>query len=360
MGGALQVADSFLAELKSFKDANVYVVCYLSEHLKKYELGNRDSRFIFYRIDFSPAGYKTRYSVTRRLNRIAKIHKTDLVFTLFGPSYWRPKSLHVMGFADGWVYNSDSIAFSKLGSVDRFRRRVLTLYKIHRLKKEANHFILETNDAKNKFMNCLNLTDNEVSVISNTYNQVFDKVISEKSDRFDPDYFNLLTVAGYYPNKNLEIIPEVVKHIPSSFKVRFYVTLPDTIFKKIFGAMPEVINLGVQEIIEVPKLLHSSDAMFLPTLLETFSASYPEAMKMSTPILTSDLSFARDICGDAAEYFNPLDASDIANKIVTLAQNKKRMKELIDLSKIRLDKFHSAHDRAKLYIELCEKLLGNN
>ena len=67
-----------------------------------------------------------------------------------------------------------------------------------------------------------------------------------------------------------------------------------------------------------PKLYNQADAMFLPTLLETFSASYPEAMKMERPILTSDLDFAKDICGDAALYFNPLDSYDIANKIKTI------------------------------------------
>lgn len=40
----------------------------------------------------------------------------------------------------------------------------------------------------------------------------------------------------------------------------------------------------------------------MPTVLEVFSATYPEAMAL--PIVTSDLDFARDICDNA--YMNLL------------------------------------------------------
>ncbi len=42
--------------------------------------------------------------------------------------------------------------------------------------------------------------------------------------------------------------------------------------------------------------------VFIPTLLEVFSATYLEAMLMKKPIIASDLEFSRDICGESA-YF---------------------------------------------------------
>ena len=71
-----------------------------------------------------------------------------------------------------------------------------------------------------------------------------------------------------------------------------------------------------------PMCTAQSDAMLLPTMLECFSASYPEAMVMKKPVLTSDLSFARSICGNAAIYFNPFDPADIADKIIGLVNDK--------------------------------------
>lgn len=47
------------------------------------------------------------------------------------------------------------------------------------------------------------------------------------------------------------------------------------------------------------------DALLMPTTLETFCIPYLEAMNFGLPIATSDLDFARDVCGDAAVYFDP-------------------------------------------------------
>ena len=50
--------------------------------------------------------------------------------------------------------------------------------------------------------------------------------------------------------------------------------------------------------------------IFLPTLLKVFIAAYPEAMKIEKPIMTSNYSFATDVCQDSALYFDPLDSKD--------------------------------------------------
>ncbi|MDC0592074.1 glycosyltransferase [Balneolaceae bacterium] len=262
-----------------------------------------------------------------------------------------------MGFADGWVYNPNSLAFARLNSLEQVKRRLLSYYKIKRLKCEGDHFILETDDAREKFINLLDLHDNDVTTVSNTYNSVFDEMPEKPSPLFDKNTFNLLTISAHYPNKNLEIINKVLAHLPSEIKVKFYLTLPNDVFMSIIRKSDRVINLGVQSINDCPVLLHSCDAVFLPTLLETFSASYPEAMKMNKPILTSDLSFAKSICGEAAEYFNPLDAEDIANKLVSLIGNKTRIEELVKLGRERLKKFPSANQRASKYLDICEKFL---
>ena len=97
--------------------------------------------------------------------------------------------------------------------------------------------------------------------------------------------------------------------------------------------------------------------MFLPTLLETFSASYPEAMKMERPILTSNLDFAIDICGDAALYFNPLDSYDIANKIKTLITDPILYQDLVEKGKNRLKNFETSTSRAEKYLLCCEEII---
>jgi len=96
--------------------------------------------------------------------------------------------------------------------------------------------------------------------------------------------------------------------------------------------------------------------MFMPTLLECFSATYPEAMKMGIPIVTSDLPFARSICGDAAVYFDPMSPQSIGEAIYSLANNNSLYKEYIARGWKQLLTFESAKTRAQKYIEILEKL----
>lgn len=65
----------------------------------------------------------------------------------------------------------------------------------------------------------------------------------------------------------------------------------------------------------MPGLYHRCHGMLLPTLLESFSITYVEAMQYGLPVLTSDMWFARGVCERAATYFNPFDAADILRAI---------------------------------------------
>ena len=96
--------------------------------------------------------------------------------------------------------------------------------------------------------------------------------------------------------------------------------------------------------------------MFLPSHLECFSASYPEAMKMERPILTSNLSFARTVCKDAAMYFDNLNGKDISDKIKLLFHDEKLSKELVERGKKRLVFFDDSRAQAEKYLNICRKI----
>jgi glycosyltransferase involved in cell wall biosynthesis len=98
--------------------------------------------------------------------------------------------------------------------------------------------------------------------------------------------------------------------------------------------------------------------MFLPTLLECFSASYAEAMKMGLPILTSDLKFAREVCGDAAVYFDPVNAGDIAEKILELYDNPENQARMRARGFRRLKDFGTSQERAARYLEIASIAAG--
>ena len=117
-----------------------------------------------------------------------------------------------------------------------------------------------------------------------------------------------------------------------------------------------VINVGPVSINQCPALYHYCDALFLPTLLECFSASYVEAMYFKKMIFTSDLPFAHTVCDDSAIYFDPYDANDICDKIISGVEgvhDKVIKQEKADLI---FSKLPTAKERALMYMRSIDKL----
>jgi len=317
----------------------------------------------FHPIQKSPVFLKTRIRVVQQLSKLEQRIKSDIVFTLFGPSYWRPSSKHLMGFALPWIINPKSDAYFELPTYRRIKKHIENRYKSYYIRKDADYYVVETNDVKNRLVDILDMDTKTISVISNTYSSIFDNSIHDyfSLPTKKPNTFRLVTITYNYPHKNLKIIPKVIHYLKmTEINYEFIITIDELSYKNLFRRYEaNVINTGPIASRYCPSIYHQSDALFLPTLLECFSASYPEAMKMELPILTSDYSFARDICKDAALFFDALKPKEIADRIVDLSVNKELQNELIIKGKKILQTFETAKGRAKKYIELCEKIVND-
>ena len=157
--------------------------------------------------------------------------------------------------------------------------------------------------------------------------------------------FILFTLTRYYTHKNLEIIVETFRKYQD-------------ILRDVVCIMPVDRNQGPRAVALIDRVTKyrvennfvfadtipqerlgeyfcAANVMFLPTLLESFSGTYLEAMQLDTPILTSDRDFAREVCGDAAEYFDPLSPEDIKNGILRLKTTPDRVADLITKGQLR-------------------------
>ena len=364
VGGGVQVALSFINELKELKTGNEYHI-FLSKAVdKQIEQKSFPSNFHFYSIERSPASLKTRKQIVAQLDMLEEQIKPDVVFSVFGPSYWKPKAKHVMGFAVPWVLQKDSVAYAELSFLKRMKMRLWVEYVSFYAKKDASHYIIETEDGKSKLSDVLDIPRENISVVGNSYSAIFNDESYLSEDNIDyiqlpskeKDEFRLLLISHNHPHKNLKIIDKVTPLL-DGLNIKFVLTVDDTSYQELFpNGNDRVLNLGVVKLNSCPSLYKQCDALFLPTLLEVFSASYPEAMKMEKPILTSNYSFATDVCKDAALYFDPLDPKDIAKKIKQLIVDKSLQKELVEKGKKRIKEFETARSRAEKYVKICEQI----
>ena len=368
VGGGVHVALSFINELKQIVRPHEYHII-LSPITKKHiELESFPNNFYFYLIEKSPASLKTRSKIVAKLHDLEDQIEADIVFTIFGPSYWRPKAKHLLGIADGWVYNPNSVAYDRLSFLKRLKMRLHGKYKIHYFKRDTGFYVLETNDAKMKLSQTVGINENRIAVVGNTYSSIFDddRFTKEENEFYiklpkrNANEFRLMYIAHNHANKNLNIINNLLPLLKKQ-GIKFILTLDDKSFQNLFPiAHSSILNIGPIAQKSCPSIYKQCDALFAPTLLETFSASYPEAMKMGKPILTSNYTFAKDTCQDAALYFDPLNAKDITEKITVLATNTTLQNELIEKGKKRLLEFETAKSRAMKYLFLCENIVNNN
>jgi glycosyltransferase involved in cell wall biosynthesis len=84
---------------------------------------------------------------------------------------------------------------------------------------------------------------------------------------------------------------------------------------------PFVKNLGYVPYDEVPRLYADCDLFVFPSLAESFGHPLVEAMASGRPIVASDTPINREICGEAAHYFEPLDAVALSRAIRSLRED---------------------------------------
>ncbi len=104
------------------------------------------------------------------------------------------------------------------------------------------------------------------------------------------------------------------------------------LFEQLIGSQPE--NGGVEvrgfvDNIEMAALFKNAKALVFPSLYEGFGIPLVEAMQLGVPVLTSRMTAAPEVCGDAAAYFrDPLNVCKMAEDIDALLKDAVRLDEL--------------------------------
>lgn len=279
--------------------------------------------------------------------------RPDSVYSVFGPPYVRFRSPHLMGFAIPWVTHPNRHAWRSLRNpVARARHWAWCRY-VTFWTRFADQWVLETAVAADGLARVLGIARGRAHVVPNTYGEPYQRMREAggrpdaRMAREQPSDVHLLVFSHWYAHKNLELVPRVAAALRGrdpSRRYRFFLTFDPTSREwarirresAMLAVEDRVVNLGRILTGDGPGLYAASNALFMPTLLETFTATYPEAMCMRTPIVTTDLPFARDICGEAALYVPPDDADRAAEAILSISVSPTVRSEILKHAEARL------------------------
>lgn len=358
-GGGIQVCDGLIRTLGDFAD-HKFIVCATSEVMSSLGSGFEVPKNVV--ILPRPPQTMCQRLLSRypAMDRIVSEQRAEAVFTVFGPSYWKPKVPHLCGFAiSHYVFPESGFQRKR-----PWKKRLLVfLYKtvqMHSFKHHADALVVENPIIGDRLKTIYGVS--EVYTAYNTCNPVF---FDEK--RWDrtislPEFqgATILTLASYYPHKNLDILvptARVLKKTYPAFRFRFVLSIKREQLNADLSEVEDAfIFLGSVPISRCPWLYKQADIMLLPTQLECFSASWAEAMVMGVPIITSDLPFAHGICEDAACYVDQDSPNKLAEAIFALSHSSERRQQLIDRGKIVRLKFADAHTRARKCLDIIEKM----
>lgn len=357
-GGGLQVALSFLNECKKVPN-NQYYIFLGPSFLSLVDKTTFPNNFIFHDIPKCKL-----WNLDRLLSPLEKGIQPDVVFSVFGPRYWRSKAPHLMGYALPHYIYKESPYFKKINWKENIILKAKEKIHLFFLNRDADALVCETGDVKDRVSKLF--PSKKVYTVSNTYGTQFLEFISTSQINSvilskDESKFRLILLSKYYVHKNIELIKSVWDGLKKrgENQIQFVLTITNEEYNSIFGNLyvDNIITVGTISVLDCPALYNVCDAAFLPTLLECYSANYPEAMIMKKPILTSDLGFARTVCHEAALYFDPTNVDDIVEKIITLKNNHDLQECLIEKGIERVKDFPTASQRAEQYLTICESLM---
>jgi glycosyltransferase involved in cell wall biosynthesis len=219
------------------------------------------------------------------------------------------------------------------------KERVMQRYFAAGLKS-AQHIIAQTETVAERLRR-LYAIECPVSVIPKTTSVFDDSVCSLRSRLADNvlGLTRLLYVTRYYPHKNIERACETAYELyKSGLAVQLNLTIEQSdgvgaadLLNRIeagaFGSA--VMNHGRVQQEDLPGLYERCDIVFAPSLLESFSANYIEAMRFGKPIVASDRDFARDVCKDAARYVDPLSVQAMVHTLRALIEAPAELQALV-------------------------------
>lgn len=359
-GGAVQVALSFIHECRRHSEHEYHVVVGPGVGAVL-DIADFPDNFHFHRKAFGVMKLHKLPRVQREMRVLEALIEPDCVVTTSGPAFWRSRAPHLVGFNRPLFIYPESPYLQELSSFRRAKLAAQRWLHCRYFRRDSDAFIVQTDDVNRRV--CKLLGTDRVHTVTNTHNGWYDE--SEEFAARLPvgatEMFRFLTPTSYYAHKNLELIPEIVKKLPDSIRgrIEFVLTLTEEDFcTRIQPSIPPQVRLvGPVAPPECPSLYRECDAMFLPTLAECFSASYPEAMKMGKPIITTDLGFAKSICEDAALYFKACDPDSAVEQIVRLLNDSDLQETLRRRGHARLTAFDTPVRRAERILSICQSLV---
>ena len=211
-----------------------------------------------------------------------------------------------------------------------FRMKYTNIYR--RMARVANHIITTSEFSKRELQQWLNLAPERISVTYEGREHLeripADTRVMERLSLGVKPFF--VVVGSNSPHKNLKVVLEANTLMDQD---RYEIVLIGGDFSRVFQSThlklpPNIKKVGYLSDQELKGLYCESKALIFPSLYEGFGLPLVEAMTCSCPVICSDIPSSREVCGEAALFFDAEKPEDLANKLGNILETPNLVGEL--------------------------------
>jgi len=219
-------------------------------------------------------------------------------------------------------------------------------FLIPHIAKRCLRLFTVSDSSKKDILKYLNIRQEKIRVIYNSSNLNTNNNFEQiEAGRY------LLSVSSLDPRKNLNNLLKAYKDIDEKVNL-IVVGLKKDNFELDERLLSErVIVKSYVSDDELASLMRYAEAFVYLSFYEGFGLPPLEAMSMGCPVIVSDISAHREVCGNAALYVDPYDVEAIKGKIINLLNSDQLKTELILAGKENIKRFS--------WFESGQKILNN-
>ncbi|MEO6833271.1 MAG: hypothetical protein ABI378_12100 [Chitinophagaceae bacterium] len=287
-----------------------------------------------------------------------KLYKIDKVVSLGNaafPSKRRPQLLYIQ--LPILAYHESS-AWKTMPFKAFIRNSLMDTYVALHMKY-ASAYAMQTEVMRTRIIERFKLDPERVYLLPNA-------PLEPEIDKISPlplplKPLRLLFLSHYYPHKSFEMLPDLAKILKErNLPVQITLTLSErespaaaTVLQALRGC-ENIVNIGPVALKDVGEVVSSHHGIFLPSLMESFSGAYAEALLHRRLIFTSHYDFATVLLGDAAFYFDPLKPEHIASVFEEALNDKKLISNKLELIEAAAQKAPRVNEVGQLFSEIID------
>jgi|SRR5882672_1899304 len=254
-----------------------------------------------------------------------------------------------------------------------FRSWVYARPMLNLVARKAQHIVTLSEYSKGRIVERLGVQAEKVTAIHCGVNGHFHSVDRKEayaavSEALGIQGPYLLFVGSLKPHKNISTLLQAFALLRKRHDTpqRLLIVGDDARWKSLL--LEECSRLGIRDTTDfvpyvsqelLPKVYAGADLLVMPSTIEGFGLPVLEAMASGTPVVCSQAASLPEVAGDAALYFDPASAEELAEKIEMLLNSRELQESLRAKGLERAQQF-TWEESTRKHVELYHRLLGMN